>query len=168
MIRLGKEGGFGLSSFLLTLSLSLIVMTSAYALYSNNSNKRVELNYSLNERVRALRDSALLYFVSECKFGEVTVDELLPFTGSESLGLSLYGVDETEMYIKELPRPHFQIDLRFYQMDQIIINSLIVGNGVVSADGLSVTVKLPLTFSHSSSGAFLYRDNHLNSQSICS
>ena len=40
-------------------------------------------------------------------------------------------------------------------------------NATVSADKLNVMIKLPLNFSHSSNGALLLKNSHLNEQGIC-
>lgn len=123
----------------------------------------VKNSVSLNGRVEALAKSAYFFYVAECASGDVTNLVKAKYKTS----LESYEVSDFSVRINLTPRPHAQVDLEFHRVNPILMNALIINNGFVSADKLSVTLKYPFNHTSSSSGSYLINQREKNNTELC-
>lgn len=167
MVLQAKQRGFGLSTLVLVM-FSATLFLSYYNIYINDNRYQKKESEVLIHRIETISNAAFVYFSTRCEFGEVEEYELGGFYNGELLNLKSFGIKNVDVEIFSSPRAFVQIDLELFDLDPVLIDSLIFSNGQVSVSGLDVTIKLPFNFSSSSQAAFLHQDRQRNESQICS
>lgn len=167
MVLQAKQRGFGLSTLVLVM-FSATLLLSYYNIYINDNRYQKKESEVLIHRIETISNAAFVYFSTRCEFGEVEEYELGSFYNGELLNLKSFGIKNVDVEIFSSPRAFVQIDLELFDLDPVLIDSLIFSNGQVSVSGLDVTIKLPFNFSSSSQAAFLHQDRQRNESQICS
>ncbi|KZN63394.1 hypothetical protein [Pseudoalteromonas luteoviolacea] len=161
-----KEKGYGLSLFVYTL-MGLSIAAFGYSAMKADVRARVAVSDSIIERIESISNATKMFYISECYIGDINISQLSPFSNSDLFNMRGIGVEKVEVKTIELPKPHVEIALSLMEQDPVLLNFLIINNASVAADGLSVTIKKPISYSSSATGSLLYRERLLNSESIC-
>ncbi|MAD89060.1 MAG: hypothetical protein CMK64_05105 [Pseudoalteromonas sp.] len=161
-----KEKGYGLSLFVFT-TLAVSIAAFGYSALKADVRDRVSVSESVTERIESITNATKMFYINDCYYGDVNSAHLSPFSNYNLLNMRGIGIEEVEVKIIELPRPHIEITLSLMEQDPVLLDFLIINNATVAADRLSVTIKKPFNYSSSATGSLLYRDRLLNSETIC-